>query len=93
MKKRYPNLYIPSDFFNTYIRWVDAFPADKPYALNRPCSFHIMYKELDPVTENDAILEPSDADYKFSAKVCFSFELKDRKAIIYAGDANERSRN
>ncbi|XP_066156460.1 cell division cycle and apoptosis regulator protein 1-like isoform X1 [Euwallacea fornicatus] len=69
VKKRYQNLYIPSDFFNTYIRWVDAFPADKPYALNRPCSFHIMYKELDQVTENDAVLEPADSDYKFSAKV------------------------
>ncbi|KAL1492187.1 hypothetical protein ABEB36_012671 [Hypothenemus hampei] len=69
VKKRYPNLYIPSDFFITNIRWVDTFPADKPYALNRPCSFHIMYKELESIAENEAILEPPDADYKFSAKV------------------------
>lgn len=29
-----------------------------------------MNKEVDPVSPNDAVLEPPDADYLFSAKVC-----------------------
>lgn len=29
-----------------------------------------MHKEVDPCIENTAVLEPSDADYLFSAKVC-----------------------
>ncbi|CAG9769282.1 unnamed protein product [Ceutorhynchus assimilis] len=69
VKKRYNTLYIPSDFFYTSMSWVNAFPADKPYALDKPCSFHIMNKELDSITNNDAVLEPADADYRFSAKV------------------------
>lgn len=69
VRRRYNNLYIPSDFFYTSIRWVDAFPPDKPFTLNKPCSFHIMSKEIDAATDNNAILEPPDADYIFSAKV------------------------
>lgn len=69
VRRRYANLYIPSDFFYTRFRWVDAFPPDKPFSLNKPCQFHIMNKEVEPVVENDAILEPSDADYLFCAKV------------------------
>lgn len=48
---------------------MDAFPANAPFNLNKPCSFHIMYKDVEPVVENTAILEPPDADYRFSAKV------------------------
>lgn len=69
VRRRYSNLYIPSDFFFTHFRWVDAFPPDKQFTLNKPCQFHIMSKEIDPVIENDAVLEPPDADYIFSAKV------------------------
>lgn len=29
-----------------------------------------MHKDVDPCNENTAVLEPSDADYLFSAKVC-----------------------
>ncbi|XP_023018304.1 cell division cycle and apoptosis regulator protein 1 [Leptinotarsa decemlineata] len=69
VRRRYTNLYVPSDFFNTRIRWVDSFPPDKPFALTKPCSFHVMNKEIDPIIENTAVLEPPDADYLFSAKV------------------------
>lgn len=69
VRRRYGNLYIPSDFFNSNFRWLDAFPADKPFTLNKPCAFHIMNKDVDGVAENDAVLEPPDADYLFSAKV------------------------
>ncbi|XP_033230490.1 cell division cycle and apoptosis regulator protein 1-like isoform X2 [Belonocnema kinseyi] len=69
IKRRYQNMYIPSDFFSTNFRWVDAFPPHVPFTLNKPCSFHVMHKDIDPYTENTAVLEPPDSDYLFSAKV------------------------
>ena len=71
VKRRYQNMYIPSDFFTTSFRWTDAFPPHMPFTLNKPCSFHVMHKETDPCVENTAVLEPPDADYLFSAKVIF----------------------
>lgn len=73
VRRRYPSLYIPSDFFLTHIRWVDSFPPNKPFALNKPCSFHIMNKDAEPLVENDALVEPPDADYLFSSKVRLHF--------------------
>ncbi|XP_012285928.1 cell division cycle and apoptosis regulator protein 1 [Orussus abietinus] len=69
IRRRYQNMYIPSDFFSTNFRWVDAFPPHMPFTLNKPCSFHVMHKDVDPYFENTAVLEPPDADYLFSAKV------------------------
>ncbi|XP_043273869.1 cell division cycle and apoptosis regulator protein 1-like isoform X2 [Venturia canescens] len=69
VRRRYQNMYIPSDFFSTNFRWVDAFPPHMPFTLNKPCSFHVMHKDVDPFIENTAVLEPPDADYLFSAKV------------------------
>ena len=69
LRRRYSNMYIPSDFFYTNFRWVDAFPPHNPFTLEQPCSFHVMNKEVDAVVENLAVLEPPDADYLFSAKV------------------------
>lgn len=71
LRRRYANMYIPSDFFSTNFRWVDAFPPHNPFTLEQPCSFHVMNKEVDAVLENLAVLEPPDADYLFSAKVRF----------------------
>ncbi|XP_015600550.1 cell division cycle and apoptosis regulator protein 1 [Cephus cinctus] len=69
IRRRYQNMYIPSDFFSTNFRWVDAFPPHMPFTLNKPCSFHVMHKDVDPYVENTSVLEPPDADYLFSAKV------------------------
>ncbi|XP_070153513.1 cell division cycle and apoptosis regulator protein 1 isoform X2 [Polyergus mexicanus] len=69
IRRRYQNMYIPSDFFSTNFRWVDAFPPHMPFTLNKPCSFHVTHKDVDSCNENSAVLEPSDADYLFSAKV------------------------
>lgn len=68
LKRRYKNMYIPSDFFYTNIKWVESFPADKPFAISKPCSFHIMNKDVGSVTENP-VLDVTDSDYLFSAKV------------------------
>lgn len=68
-RRRYQNLYIPSDFIYGSNKWNEAFPLHKPLSLQRPSSFHIM-KDVN-VLEHDekAILDPSDADYSYSAKV------------------------
>ncbi|KAJ3646146.1 hypothetical protein Zmor_023748, partial [Zophobas morio] len=96
IRRRYTNLYIPSDFFYTHFRWVDAFPPDKPFTMNKPSFFHIMNKEVDPVVENDAILEPPDADYLFSAKVMLmsmsGLDELYQKCCAMAEDKDKRDR-
>ncbi|XP_041970435.1 cell division cycle and apoptosis regulator protein 1-like [Aricia agestis] len=69
LSQRYTNLYIPSDFFTAYVKWGETFPPEAPFSLNNPCSYHIMSKEAPNPEPNDAVLEPPDADYRFSAKV------------------------
>ncbi|XP_076053970.1 cell division cycle and apoptosis regulator protein 1-like isoform X3 [Oratosquilla oratoria] len=69
LKKRYSNLYVPSDVFLARPLWSDTFPAHRPFQLPRPVSFHIMNKEVDPVLENDTIYDPPDANHAFAAKV------------------------
>lgn len=70
IKRRYPNLYIPSDFTSQENKWMNVFPLHKPFSIQKPCSFHVM-KDVDPVdpTVAECVLDPSDADYTWSAKV------------------------
>lgn len=72
LRRRYSNLYVPSDFFLSNFRWVDAFPPKTPFTMDRPCSFHVMHRDTEPVIESTATLDPPDADYLFSAKVNLS---------------------
>ncbi|XP_074647315.1 cell division cycle and apoptosis regulator protein 1-like [Tubulanus polymorphus] len=69
LKSRYTNMYVPSDFFNCTFSWTDAFPMHRPFALERHCSFHVMHKDVEPLESNNAVLEPSDSDHLYSAKV------------------------
>ncbi len=69
LRSRYQNLYIPSDFFNAHFSWIDAFPVHQPFALGHAAAFHVFSKEVASTEKSDAILEPSDADHLFSAKV------------------------
>ncbi|CAK1598726.1 unnamed protein product [Parnassius mnemosyne] len=69
LSQRYTNLYIPSDFFNAHVKWGETFPPQAPFSLNNPCSYHIMNKEIENPNPNNAVLEPPDVDYRFSAKV------------------------
>ncbi|XP_052772614.1 cell division cycle and apoptosis regulator protein 1-like [Mya arenaria] len=69
LKSRYTNMYIPSDFFNAEFPWHDAFPLLRPFQLGKPCSFHVMHKDIERVGQNTAVLDPPDADHLFSAKV------------------------
>lgn len=72
LKKRYSNLYIPSDVFLARPLWSDTFPAHRSFQFPRPVSFHIMNKEVEPVLENDAIYDAPDANHSFAAKVGLS---------------------
>lgn len=70
LTRRYTNLYIPSDFFKTHMMWVEAFPPDVPFTLSKPCSFHVMHKDVEPINlKTNDVQDPPDADYLFSAKV------------------------
>lgn len=73
LRRRYENLYIPSDFFFTHIKWSESFPPNNPFSIQRPCAFHIMHKSIELPTTNSinnlGDLEPTDLDYTFSAKV------------------------
>jgi len=69
VKKRYQNLYVPSDFFSSAIKWMEAFPANAPFSIQKTCSFNVFNKEVASLDENDAVLDPPDADYLYSAKV------------------------
>ncbi|XP_038629415.1 cell division cycle and apoptosis regulator protein 1 isoform X1 [Scyliorhinus canicula] len=69
LRRRYQNLYIPSDFFDTQFTWVDAFLLNRPFQLGNQCNFHIVHKEVDPLEKITVVLDPPDADHLYSAKV------------------------
>lgn len=69
LRKRYTNLYIPSDFFLAGCSYQEAFPLGRPFNTAHPCNYHMMSKDVEPVAKNSAVLEPPDVSYLFSAKV------------------------
>ncbi|XP_059168003.1 cell division cycle and apoptosis regulator protein 1-like isoform X2 [Physella acuta] len=69
LKNKYSNLYIPSDFFHASFSWVENFPLTRPFTLGQSCNFHVMHKDVPCIRTETVILEPSDADHLFSAKV------------------------
>ncbi|CAL8126672.1 unnamed protein product [Orchesella dallaii] len=81
MQRRYPNLYVPSDFFLSRSTWMDTFPLHKSFELGHSCPVQIMRKGVqkieipDPEGVSDRfnnvpdVLEPADASYTFKAKV------------------------
>ncbi|KAK3091306.1 hypothetical protein FSP39_018795 [Pinctada imbricata] len=93
LKSRYTNLYIPSDFFNASFTWTEAFPSYRPFQLGNHCTFHVMNKEVDAITPNDATLDPPDSDHLYSAKVmllsCPSLEDLYHKSCALAEDPSD----
>lgn len=72
LKQRYQNMYVPSDFFHSEVRWAESFTPDNPFVLRQPCAFQLMHKEIAPPPEtatDDTLLDPPDADHSFAAKV------------------------
>lgn len=83
LQRRYPNLYIPSDFFLAKSTWMDTFPLHSPFEVGHPCPVHIMRKGVHRIEVVDTqalenkfkdvpdILEPADASFTFKAKVSY----------------------
>uniref|UniRef100_A0A914ZV91 SAP domain-containing protein n=1 Tax=Parascaris univalens TaxID=6257 RepID=A0A914ZV91_PARUN len=72
LRKRYASLYIPSDFIEAVIEWPATTPLDNPISISTaPTTFHVLHKDVDiPKSVGEgAMLSPSDADSRFSAKV------------------------
>ncbi|XP_026569288.1 cell division cycle and apoptosis regulator protein 1 isoform X3 [Pseudonaja textilis] len=93
LRRRYQNLYIPSDFFDAQFTWVDAFPMPRPFQLGNYCNFYVMQREVDPLDKNTAVLDPADADHLYSAKVMLmaspSMEDLYHKSCALAEDSQE----
>lgn len=76
LRKRYPSLYIPSDFTDVSIEWPKTTPIENPISISTaPITYHILHKDIDCPNENLQALNPPDADFRFSVKVKFSFSL------------------
>ncbi|XP_064458462.1 cell division cycle and apoptosis regulator protein 1-like isoform X2 [Ornithodoros turicata] len=70
LRKRYPNMYVPSDFFHANILWQEAFPLQRPLVLDHACRFHVLPKDsVGYLGDNPAVLDPPDLDFSYSAKV------------------------
>ncbi|KAF8781684.1 cell division cycle and apoptosis regulator protein 1-like [Argiope bruennichi] len=97
LRKRYSNLYIPSDFCAASFLWQDVFPLHRPFVMDHPCNFHIVGKDTEPILENDAVLEPPDADYTYSAKVMLmsipSLNEIFKKSCALAQDGDDAKEN
>lgn len=90
-------MYIPSDFFSAQVRWGETFPPESPFSLNNSCSYHIMNKEIELPGGNDTVLEPPDADYRYSAKVMLisvpTLELFYQKCGLTKQDDKDKRNN
>ncbi|XP_041117158.1 cell division cycle and apoptosis regulator protein 1-like isoform X1 [Polyodon spathula] len=93
LRRRYQNLYIPSDFFDAEFTWVDAFPVSRPFQFGNYCNFHIMHREVDSLVKNTSVLDPPDANHLYSAKVMLlanpSLEELYHKSCALADDPQE----
>jgi len=74
LKKRYSNLYIPSDFFTAKHLWNNAYPIEEPFKVQYASSFHVFNKDsVDPPTPSlgpsNWQFDPPDSDYTWVAKV------------------------
>merc|ERR550519_3223234 len=74
LKKRYGNLYIPSDFFTAKHLWNNAYPIEEPFKVQYASSFHVFNKDsVEPPTHslgpNKWQFDPPDSDYTWVAKV------------------------
>ena len=70
LKKRYNNMYVPSDFFMADHSWMKSFPVHDGFKIQYASTFHVFNKDqVESPLLSDAIFDPTDADHSFSAKV------------------------
>ena len=89
LRRRYQNLYIPSDSFDAQFTWVDAFPLSRTFQLGNYCNFYVMHREVESLEKNIAIHDPPDADHLYSAKASPSMEDLYHKSCALAEDPQE----
>lgn len=76
LRKRYPLLYIPSDFSDVSIEWPQTTPIENPISISAsPVIYHVLHRDVHCPSENSQVLNPPDADYRYSAKVRVSTNL------------------
>lgn len=72
LRRRYANLYIPSDFIRINFDWMKSIQLEQPMKCSpHPILFHILPKDIDmPLAEGESPpVNPSDADYRYTVKV------------------------
>merc|ERR1719430_1048668 len=100
LKKRYSNLYIPSDFFTAKHLWNNAYPIEEPFKVQYDSSFHVFNKDsVDPPASSlgpsNWQFDPTDSDYTWVAKVMLLSspnieELYERTCNFIDKDSKER---
>jgi len=96
LKKRYTNLYIPSDFFNAKHLWSEAYPIHSPFQVQYATNFHIFPKDgVEPPSPPKWQFDPADSDYSWVAKVMLLSspnieELYERTCHFVDKDSKER---
>ncbi|XP_040583991.1 cell division cycle and apoptosis regulator protein 1 isoform X2 [Lepeophtheirus salmonis] len=76
LKKRYGNMYVPSDFFASDHSWMNSFPMDQPLNIHSPAVFHVFNKDVvEPPVVSDAVYDPPDADHTYNVKVMLMASL------------------
>lgn len=78
IRSRYTNMYIPSEFFYSRIRWSESFPCHAPLSIKKPSAFHVFHRTVENPNgaDNGAELDPPDADDTFTAKVLRKISIK-----------------
>ena len=70
LKKRYSNMYVPSDFFMADHSWMKSFPVHDAFKIQYASTFHIFNKDqVESPLLSDAVYDPMDADHRYNAKV------------------------
>uniref|UniRef100_A0A8R1DKM5 DBC1 domain-containing protein n=1 Tax=Caenorhabditis japonica TaxID=281687 RepID=A0A8R1DKM5_CAEJA len=72
LRNRYSRLYLPSDYVDLSFNWVNSIPLDHSVDLSNPIQFHVFHKDVEiPLKEGEtpSVVEPEDADHRYSVKV------------------------
>ena len=76
LKSRYPNLYIPSDFFSAQFSWSTAFDTQSQFPLMRkkaPLKVHVFPKDVETLDADGegprGAVNADDCSHEYSAKV------------------------
>ncbi|CAD6194612.1 unnamed protein product [Caenorhabditis auriculariae] len=72
LRSRYSKMYLPSDFVDMSFDWSSRIPLEMSIDFTNPIQFHVFHKDVDfPLGpgEEEAILEPDDADHRHQVKV------------------------